>query len=89
MVTEPRLDPDCRGGNHGGCVGPPGTTCECLCHAEPGQELAQRQEQQRAEWREAVAGLHRHQRTHRARRREPEISGVVVPPPTLPLDGER
>ncbi len=28
----PLLDPDCRGGNHSGCVGPPGTPCDCPCH---------------------------------------------------------
>lgn len=28
----PLLDPDCRDGKHGSCVGPP---CECDCHATP------------------------------------------------------
>lgn len=29
----PVLDMDCRGGNHAGCTGPPGTRCDCSCHA--------------------------------------------------------
>lgn len=28
----PALDMDCRGDNHGGCIGPPGTRCDCSCH---------------------------------------------------------
>ena len=32
----PVLDMLCRGGDHAGCVGPPGTTCECPCHAREG-----------------------------------------------------
>lgn len=31
--ARPVLDMDCRGGNHAGCVGPPGTRCDCSCHA--------------------------------------------------------
>lgn len=26
------LSPDCRGGNHTGCIGPPGDACACPCH---------------------------------------------------------
>lgn len=29
------LDMDCRGGNHRGCTGPPGTRCGCSCHVTP------------------------------------------------------
>lgn len=31
--ASPVLDMDCRGGNCGACIGPPGTRCECPCHA--------------------------------------------------------
>jgi hypothetical protein len=30
-MAEP-LDPLCRGGDHAGCIGPPGTSCACPCH---------------------------------------------------------
>lgn len=30
----PVLDMLCRGGNHEGCIGPPGTRCDCRCHPE-------------------------------------------------------
>ena len=30
-AVEKLLDPDCRDGKHGSCVGEP---CECACHAE-------------------------------------------------------
>lgn len=32
VVTEPVLDPDCRDGKHGSCMG---GVCECSCHGEP------------------------------------------------------
>ena len=32
LDAEPKLDGSCRGGDHPGCVGPPGTVCECPCH---------------------------------------------------------
>jgi hypothetical protein len=57
--------------------------------AEPEPTLAQRQAQQLAAWRKARADLHRAQRNKRGRRPEPEITGVVVPPPDLPRDGAK
>lgn len=60
---------------------------ECGDVAAPEDHLAQRQEQQRAQWKAAVAGLHRDQRNRRGHRPPPEITGVVVQPPELPLDG--
>jgi hypothetical protein len=39
---------------------------------------------QRADWQAAVAAVHRHQRTRRTRRAEPQITGVIIQPPTLP-----
>jgi len=44
-APEPKLDPLCRGGNHAGCVGPPGTTCECRCHGSA--LLSKRQSEKR------------------------------------------
>jgi hypothetical protein len=33
----PKVGMDCLGGNHRGCVGPPGERCACSCHiALPG-----------------------------------------------------
>src|ERR1700733_9860056 len=32
VAEPPALDPLCRGGDHAGCIGPPGTRCECPCH---------------------------------------------------------
>jgi hypothetical protein len=42
--------------------------------------LAERQAQQRAEWKAAVAGLHRAQRNGRGKRPDPEPAGYVLPP---------
>ena len=41
-------------------------------------------QRQRGNWAAAVAGLHRDQRNRRGKRRGPEVTGVRVPPPTLP-----